>query len=251
MSSTIEQATKALINLVSGHVALAERAISAIHSEMENALESSDGLAEIPNVRPRVIQELRTLSHESPLVHGMGFIADPALESSGNAMQWFYRDPTSSSGLTHLVVSTDPRNLSYYDYAESAWYTETLGDDDLHVTSPYVDFSGTNRYVVTVSRRVRRADVHVGICGADIVIGDLQSLLQPLLLKLPKPSALIDQQGAVLATNAAALLSANRTEPKAGEFSRFVPGLPWLVVTPQATSSGGRRPTKGTKALGV
>ncbi len=79
-------------------------------------------------------------------------------------------------------------------------------DEQHHIYGPYVDHSGTNAYILTFSRGVSYKESMVGLVVLDVLVGQLQSLWQPQLLKLPKPSSVVDEDGVVIATNSGSLL---------------------------------------------
>jgi hypothetical protein len=245
MTVSERDAVTGLLEQVAAHTSRISTAIDHVHGAV---LEGVSGrphgsVGQVPDLQDSVCATLNELIRTGSPVYGLGFIADPLLASGHSDPQWWYRAERGRD-LRRLVVGTDPGRLDFYDYSETPWYLTTLNDDSLHVTSPYVDYCGTNSYIVTLSRRVQVDGSLLGICGADIVVGELQSCLQEQLLTLARPSFVIDDDGAVIATNSAQFLGANRSLELDHEREYRVPGLPWRVVVPKSRRS---RQTTGTR----
>lgn len=233
MSASERDAVRSLLKEVATHTSRISAAIDQVHKTVLEAVSSPTvgSTGQIPDLQESVCTTLDTLVMEGSPIYGLGFIADPVHTSSNSDPQWWYREQ-NGRGLRRLVVGTDPGRLDFYDYSETPWYLTTLNDDSLHVTSPYVDYCGTNSYIVTMSRRMQVQGSLLGICGADIVVGELQACLQTHILALPRPSSVVDDDGAVIATNSAEFLGANRPLDLLRERGYPVPGLPWRLIVP-------------------
>jgi hypothetical protein len=176
------------------------------------------------------------LSADETLILGMGFIADSHWRND-DRIQWWYRSPEPGGTLQPLTVGTDPQAFDYYDVAAADWWTAAAASDQPCTSGPYVDLSGTNAYVVTFSLGVRTSDQLLGVVAVDMPVGELQARWQDVLLDLPKPTSLIDSQGAVIATNAGRLLGAVIGPAEIADVSRHpVPQTSWVVI--QGSSDG-------------
>lgn len=237
MTPTERQSVARLLEKLAGYSTQLATAIDLVHDEVlrRAADDRQDSPKRAPDMHKCIESTLAGLTESGSPIYGLGFIASPLRTEGDSGIQWWYK-ADRGPGFRRLLVGTDPARLDFYDYPETPWFRSTLNDDSLHVTSPYVDYSGTNRYVVTLSRRVQLGDQFFGIAGADIVVGDLQACLQRQLLDLPRASFIIDHDGAVIATNSAQFLGANRSMPLDNERAYDIPGLPWQLVVPLAKS---------------
>jgi hypothetical protein len=177
---------------------------AAVTSEIEKTPSELPRLEEIEHIYDVVRSEF---SKPNMAVLGMGFLANPDAFGARAGMHWWYTDANELEP-RKLRVETQPGHLEFYDYTTTSWWTQAVDDDALHASGPYVDYSGTNAYVVTFSRSVRRESLAVGVVALDVLVGKLQSIWQSQLLRLPKPTSVIDRDGVVIATNAGRLLGA-------------------------------------------
>lgn len=163
-----------------------------------------------------------TLLDSVPLMYGMGFVSDPAF-FGGISNTWCYT-PSGPDSPRRLEVDPD-----FYDFATAAWWPLGHVDDDLIHTSPaYLDASGINENIITFSKRVISEGRVAGVVGADILISRLQEGLSPHLRALPPGSCVVDQSGAVIATNTAQFLGATYPSAASAEGTqRALACVPW------------------------
>ena len=230
--------------------------LDALASELTHVLEAVDEIAKeatailaLPRWRRRqpplaVLDPLeatarRHLEQPGALVWGLGFVAEPKAFAGGGGLAWWQRSGPGGR-VERLRVSLDPASVDFYDYTRAPWYTNAR-DRGMNITGPYVDATGTDEYIVTTTRAVRIEDRFVGVAGADVRVGSLQSTLQPLLVAIPAEASIVDGEGRVIVTNAPNLLAAVISETRADDLIVEVPLAPWRLVVGRAGRSASSR----------
>lgn len=165
----------------------------------------------------------RMVRKEAPAVFGAGFVANPEAFSNSAGLLWMV-NARSRERVDRLIVDAE-----FYDYTSSGWWLAAAGNNGFHVTGPYVDASGTNQYVVTMSTRALRHETEVGVIALDVLVSRIQELLQRVMLRLPTGSCLVDRDGGVIATNTSYLLGAN-WEPSSQASTFDITGTEWRLV---------------------
>ncbi|MBS0232090.1 MAG: hypothetical protein JSR99_01235 [Proteobacteria bacterium] len=216
-----------LLNAVSGTISQLVAVNDAVHAAV---------LKELAKQQPRLGCELKRLdpiykvvrselSEPSTPLLGMGFAANPNV-FDGPGLLWWYGGKKSRN-LRPLQVGTRPTGLDFYDYTATRWWIESIVDDTCHIYGPYVDHSGTNAYVVTLGHSVNYGGAKVGLVVLDVLVGKLQSLWQSHLLRLPKPTSVVNREGIVIATNSGALMGGVLRSADAGT---PIPGTDWQIA---------------------
>ena len=163
----------------------------------------------------------RSLAIGVPLLYGNGFMADQDFYGEG-WIAWCYA-PNGPESPQRLYIDMD-----LYEVNTVPWLP---GEDDEgggnHASHAYVDASGTNEIVMTFSRRITVGGKYVGVVGADVSISQLQTAFEPHLRALPPNSCIVDQEGAILATNTGRFVGG--TIPVGTGDSRELPGVPWRL----------------------
>jgi hypothetical protein len=165
---------------------------------------------------------------ELPIL-GMGFAPASKSGAAGQELHWWYsrehgRPPQK------LLVGAQAGNVSDYEISRSLWWQAAMQSTSTCVVGPYVDVSGTNQYVVTLSRAVRTEGELAGVVAVDVRVGHFQTFCQPLLLRLPSPTSVVNEDGDVIATNSGRLLGGTVSDPGAEEHHVRIPGTDWRLV---------------------
>lgn len=154
---------------------------------------------------------------------------------------WTRRNWVSTSGTApgcepvFLDVALDPDSLEFYDYARAAWFQGPRETGRRHVVGPYVDFGGTDRYMLTLTLSVRSDGLFLGVVGADVPAALLETRLLPALAALDDDAALLNAEQRVIVSNsnsAGSLSGSLLTAVAAPGTLHPVPGLPWRLVCP-------------------
>ncbi|MEZ5124117.1 MAG: GntR family transcriptional regulator [Solirubrobacterales bacterium] len=69
------------------------------------------------------------------------------------------------------------------------------------IAGPFVDHSGTNEHILTLTLPVVRDGRFLGVAGADIAVGAIEPIAAPALAATGADAALLNHRGRVIATN--------------------------------------------------
>ncbi|MFC7959134.1 PDC sensor domain-containing protein [Rhodococcoides kroppenstedtii] len=183
-----------------------------------------------PQSLPHLMFRAQTvLSRSGTPLLGMGFVGDNRA-FDGRVLHWWYK-PEIGASAQPLEVSTQPAMIDYYDVVNTEWWAAALAGDATEIAGPYVDYSGTNAYILTFARAVRHGGAVVGVVAADIAVGELQTRWQHDLLRAPKPTSVVNEDGVVIATNSGRLLGGVVDLGRRRDIVRTrVPGCSWLLI---------------------
>ncbi|WP_067812768.1 cache domain-containing protein [Actinomadura kijaniata] len=139
------------------------------------------------------------IGRHAALVSGAGFVAAPGLLADAPMwLEWWQAAGTSPA--ERLVVDLDPASPGFYDYTRYGWFTVPRDTGRVHVHGPYVDYYGTDQYILTLSTPVLDGEGFLGIAGADLFVRRLEpSVLPPM----PPGAVLVNSQGRVIVSRSA------------------------------------------------
>jgi hypothetical protein len=137
-----------------------------------------------------------------PRLAGLGFIAAlDVFEDQPRCLKWMQQAEDGSMSI--LMPDLDPDSLGFYDFTAANWFRDPLVTWERSVVGPYVDFAGTDEYVITLTIPVE-SDGHVlGVAGADLRLGDLADAVMPALCSTAADAALVNDAGRVIVSNSA------------------------------------------------
>jgi hypothetical protein len=174
------------------------------------------------------LAEMRPLLHahlarHASLIAGTGVICAPGLLA--DAERWLEWWCSAGSGPPRqLRVSLDPRDPEFYDYEEAEWYAAPLVTRARSVAGPFVDHSGTDQHIVTLTLPVHDEESWIGVAGADVCVGQLEPLVLRSLRRLDREAVLVNAEGRVIATNTARHLAGDLLPRRERRWLDEVPG---------------------------
>lgn len=181
---------------------------------------------------------LRTMlvEHDTPPLAGIGFIAAlGVLEDAPRRLEWVRRTPTGA--LVRLEPNLDPESFGYYDFTSAEWFWRPLSTGGRSVVGPFVDFAGTDEYVVTFTVPVQLDDQVLGVAGADVRPGELAEALMPELCALGPETALVNADGRVVVSTSPRWQVGALLRESAPLTALRCSAVPWSLLT---------RPPSGT-----
>ena len=160
-----------------------------------------------------------------PAADGAGVVAAPGVvEGKHRHLEWWQRtaaDDSAPDGYARIRLNLDPESIDLYDYLDMDWFTVPQREGRRYVYGPYVDFSGADRYVVTITVPVfdrtgfgdaSGAREFLGIAGADIRMSHLEPDLLAILRSVTAPAVLVTAERRVVAANTAHWISGTRLD---------------------------------------
>lgn len=184
---------------------------------------------------------------EDPVIAGMGFVAEVgAVAGHDRFMSWWQK--ASGDKVARLRLNFDPSSVDVYDYLQMEWFQQARTRHRA-VYGPYVDYSGSEMYIFTMSVPVLVEGRFVGVAGADVAVGELERQLVSVLARSPHEAVLVNSERRVLAANTPRWVVGTRLPQLPAVGSEFasvaeVPlGVGWVVATvtgPTGQQNGAR-----------
>jgi hypothetical protein len=169
-----------------------------------------------------------------PILAGMGYVAAPGVVGElERYMMWWQR---SGEDLARLRLNFDPSSIDVYDYLQMEWFQSARDRGERTAYGPYIDYSGSGLYVLTVSVPVTVAGLFLGVAGADVEMAGLERRLVSVLRTSPHEAVVVNSERRVLAVNTARWVVGERFPAlpvaEVGEFAdaaRVPGGSHWWV----------------------
>jgi hypothetical protein len=178
-------------------------------AEMEEVYEALDALADAfatanPITRDDLVPLRQVifgiLGQHRGLVAGAGVITAPdLLRDAPRWLEWWWA-PASGTPEA-LRVNLDPAAPDFFDYTNADWYALPERTRTRQLAGPYVDYLCTNEYTLTLSTPVRAAGRLLGMAAADVLVSSVERRVLPALTAVPRPVALANADGRVIASN--------------------------------------------------
>jgi hypothetical protein len=188
--------------------------------------------ADLSSLRPTVLAQL------SPGLAGTGVIVAPGvLADQPRWLEW-WRRPAVAGDPFPLTVDLDTGNIGSYDYPLAPWFDVPCRTGRRVVVGPYVDYAGTDEYILTFAIPITSEAGFLGVAAADIRASDFERALLPTLNSAGPATALVNATGRVLASNNPATIVGSMVHAERGDRQELPPGedwgdcvgLPWFLV---------------------
>ena len=207
-------------------VALCERARS------EGRRPATTDLAEI---RPAVLEHL---SKAGGRLNGTGVITAPDMLADQPRWLAWWRKPGNSTEPRPLSVDLDPRHVGGYDYPVAEWFAVPQRTGHRVIVGPYVDYAGTDEYILTFATPIHACEEFFGVAAADIRATDFEREMLPILDSTGATTLLLNASGRVIASNTPATIIGSlvpahwqeRRELPVGPQWSDCGGLPWSLM---------------------
>lgn len=188
-------------------------------------------------VTPKDLAGLEGLSGEflsgHPVAISAGAVFSPEVVSDGaRVLEWWVAQPDSRP--TKLLLDLTPGGPRYYDYEKLPFFTTALATGQQTIWGPYVDYLGSDEYILTHTAPIAVAGRLAAVVGYDMRIRDLETAIMPALRTIPGGAALLNASGRVVIDNSGRYLVGERvpSEPHDAVVTPLgVPGLGYAVLT--------------------
>lgn len=166
---------------------------------------------------------------------GYGYVAAPgAVDARERCMLWFQRTGT---GVRRLVLNFDPDDIDVYDYLDMEWFTQARDRRTPEMFGPYVDYSGSDQFVVTLSVPVLDGDRFLGVTGCDLLAAGLEAVVVPALRQVPVQTVVVDAERRVAFSNTPRWIQGDRlakhplVDPQGFSWvSELLPDVGWVAA---------------------
>lgn len=147
----------------------------------------------------RLHRQLADRLREEPAVWGMGFVAAPfVVDGMERYMAWWQHN---HQRVTRLRLNFDPTSIDVYDYLQMDWYQLAKRGQERVAYGPYVDYSGSDMYTITVTIPIVAEEVFLGVAGADLVVGEVERRLLDILRQTDQDALVVNTERRVIAAN--------------------------------------------------
>ena len=164
-----------------------------------------------------------------PLLAGAGVVFAPgALADAPRWLEWWRSVPGGAP--VFLDASLDPGDPDFYDYEAAEWFTTPRATGERWIAGPFVDHSGTNEHILTLTLPVIRDGAFLGVAGADIAVGAIEAVGGAALAAVDGEAALVNHRGRIIATNTAGRLVGTLWPEAADDLVVDDPRLLWRVL---------------------
>lgn len=172
---------------------------------------------------------------EDDALVGMGFVPAPlVIAGQERAMMWWQRNDGRT---TRLRLNFDRSSIDVYDYVEMEWFQQPAAGRARVAMGPYVDYSGSELYIVTTAVPVLVDGRFVGVTGADLLFGELERRLVDALRKEPFEAVIVNAERRVIAANSPRWVLGTRLAA-APEVGRAEGGVVYAAVEPLLPGMG-------------
>ncbi len=129
----------------------------------------------------------------------MGFVAAPfVVDGRERYMAWWQR---INDRATRLRLNFDPTSIDVYDYLQMDWYQLAQRGQARVAYGPYVDYSGSDMYTLTVAVPIVVDGTFLGLAGADLVVGEVERRLLEALRQTTADAVVVNTERRVIAAN--------------------------------------------------
>lgn len=172
-----------------------------------------------------------TADADTPVI-GAGIVVEPhSLVDADYWMDWWSiaRPGTANTVTQRHHIHQPP--VGQGDFTASSWYATPKRTGLPFVAGPYVDYEHTYAYILTVTQGFSIGSRFGGVVGADMHVGWLENVLQPMLGQVPTPTCLVTETGRVIASADSQLMCGDRLTGEGLDLLRPVQdaGSPWLT----------------------
>lgn len=144
-------------------------------------------------------QHVEAIIKDSPAVIGSGYIAAPgAVDGAIRYMLWLQQ---RGSAIKRLRLNFDTTDLEAYDYVEMDWYVRTRDQLRPKLIGPYLDYSGSDVLVITLTLPVLSGAEFLGVVAIDLMAQAAEELITTELCQLRGDVIVVNRDRTVVATN--------------------------------------------------
>lgn len=168
-----------------------------------------DPTATLPELALRSVRDhLDAWLDGTDAAFGYGFVAAPGVvEGQQRYLYWFQH---SERGLRRLRLNFDPSDINVYDYLDMDWYTKAEQTQRPVLYGPYVDYTGSDQFVLTMSVPVMHEGRFLGVAGSDLLASRLEVELVPVLSQVEADTVIVNADRQVVMSNSARWIPGDR-----------------------------------------
>jgi len=242
---TVDPAVKSVIARLQELLRAQLAPLEALSARIVELIEADDDATSVPALRGKALDTLvvpvRETLRSSELAIGHGFIAAPGVvDGLERYMLWLQR---RNGSIDRLRLNFDTGDLDAYDYIRMDWYTVAASHRLPTVTGPYLDYSGADQLVLTLTMPTVVDDHFIGVVGTDLLASATEELIAWQLCGINTDAVLVNGDRSVIATNSPRWMPGERLRIHPGaDPSRFAAAVPldewtgWCLAVSSTTT---------------
>lgn len=142
-------------------------------------------------------------------VEAAGVILAPGtIDDNRGTIEWWRPNEAGTNG--KVVFNLTPETGSFYDFENLSWFNNAVRTRTRAITGPYVDYGGLDQYIMTLTVPLELGANVIGMVGCDIEVRDIETIIVPILRRIPGDAALINADQRVILGNSGRFLVGNR-----------------------------------------
>lgn len=175
--------------------------------------------------------------HDVPEAAGI-VLAPGVVNADGGSIEWWQRGDQGST--SRIVFNLSPDAAGFYDFVTLGWFADVVATGNPAIQGPYLDYAGMDQYIMTCMVPLSLDGELIGTAGCDTEVSALESVVMPLLRRIPSDAALVSKMDRIVAGNSGRFLVGNRVGEIPTDGIRLdIPGHPLglqLVAVPPTHS---------------
>ncbi|NKX49899.1 hypothetical protein HER39_04780 [Arthrobacter deserti] len=139
-----------------------------------------------------------------------------ATKDAEGVLEWWVKN--DRNGIEKLGFDLAPGGNSFYDYQQLPWFS-----------IPYVDYLGSNEYIMTCTVPSYVRGDFIGVTGCDLRVRDLEKVFIPVIRAVPGDAALLNgNENRVILGNSGRFLVGERIKSRPEGFELLPLDVPYL-----------------------
>ncbi|EMQ97890.1 cache domain-containing protein [Paeniglutamicibacter gangotriensis] len=145
---------------------------------------------------------------DHPFTVGSGATFASARIGEGHGLlEWW---SPGSQGAEKLQFDLDPDGERFYDYERLPFFTTAERTGEETIWGPYVDYLGSDEYILTHTAPFYIHGEFAGVAGYDVTVRVLEDIFLPMMRSIPGDAALLNASNRVIIGNSGAYLVGER-----------------------------------------
>lgn len=140
-----------------------------------------------------------------------GIVLSPGVvNADGGSIEWWKRGEQGSTN--RIVFNLSPDAAGFYDFVSLDWFADVVSTGKPAIQGPYLDYAGMDQYIMTCMVPLSLDGELIGTAGCDTEVSALETVIMPILRRIPADAALISKMNGIVVGNSGRFLVGNRVK---------------------------------------
>ena len=145
--------------------------------------------------------------HTVPEAAGI-VLREGVVDADRGSIEWWRRDAHGSTN--RIVFNLSPDAAGFYDFVTLDWFADVVATGKPAIQGPYLDYAGMDQYIMTSMVPFVLDGELSGTAGCDIEVSALETVIMPILRRIPADAALVSKLNRIVVGNSGRFLVGNR-----------------------------------------